>query len=102
LPAEAREGRPEAYNLLGIYAALSGESLAAVLGQFEGQGFADFKRALIDLAVAELGPIGDEMKRLTAAPDMVDAILQNGVERARAIADPILREVKDIVGFLQT
>ena len=101
LPAEAREARPEAFNLLGIYTALSGERLAAVLGRFEGQGFADFKRDLIDLAVAELGPVGAEMKRLTDAPDMVDAVLQDGAERAQAIADPILREVKDIVGFLQ-
>lgn len=102
LPSDIRDARPEAYNLLGIYAALSGETLAAVLGQFAGQGFADFKRALTDLAVAELGPIGSEMKRLTEAPDMVDAVLQDGAERARAISDPILREVKDIVGFLQT
>ena len=101
LPEAAREARPEAYNLLGIYTALSGRPLDAVLLEFEGRGFADFKAALTDLAVAELGPIGSEMKRLTGAPDAVDAVLKDGAERARAIADPILKEVRRVVGFIQ-
>ena len=101
LPEAAREARPEAYNLLEIYTALSGRPLDAVLLEFEGRGFADFKAALTDLAVAELGPIGSEMKRLTGAPDAVDAVLKDGAERARAIADPILKEVRRVVGFIQ-
>jgi tryptophanyl-tRNA synthetase len=101
LPEAVREARPEAYNLLGIYTALSGRPLDAVLLEFEGRGFADFKAALTDLAVAELGPIGSEMKRLTGAPDAIDAVLKDGAERARAIADPILKEVRRVVGFIQ-
>ena len=65
-----------------------------------GCQFSDFKKKLVDLAVAELGPINSEMQRLMAAPDHIDAILRRGAERARAIATPILREVQEIVGFL--
>ena len=101
VPAETETARPEAYNLLGIYAALANKPLAEVLAEFEGAQFSHFKAVLTDLAVASLGPIGDEMQRLTAAPDHVDGVLRDGAERARAIAAPILREVHDIVGFLR-
>jgi tryptophanyl-tRNA synthetase len=101
LDDELRRARPEAFNLLTIYAALADLELAAVLDQFAGKGFADFKGALTELAVEKLGPIGAEMKRLTASSDHVDAVLKDGAERARAIADPILREVYDVVGFLR-
>jgi tryptophanyl-tRNA synthetase len=98
---EGLEGRPEAANLITIFAALSDRSLESVIAEFAGKGFGDFKGALSELAVSTLGPIGDEMKRLMAAPGEVDAILRNGVEKARAIAQPIVREAQDIVGFLR-
>ena len=68
--------------------------------EFAGTQFSHFKAALTDLAVATLGPMGHEMKRLTADPTSVDAVLRDGAGRARAIAEPILREVYDRVGFL--
>ena len=67
-----------------------------------GKGFADFKSALADLAIARLGPIGDEMRRLCADPGHIDAILGAGAERARALAEPVLDEVHRIVGLLKT
>ncbi len=96
------EGRPEAANLVGIFAALDDKSSADVLAEYGGKGFADFKSALADLAIAKLGPIGDEMRRLTGDPSHIDAILASGAERARAIAEPILDEVHKIVGLLKT
>ena len=102
LPGEEKglEGRPEAANLVGIFAALSGMSRADVLKQFGGQGFGVFKPALSELAVEKLAPIGDEMRRLMADPAYIDAVLEDGAERARAIAAPIYANVKKIVGFL--
>ena len=95
------DGRPEAKNLLGIYAALSDDTVAAVCAKFAGEGFGTFKQHLADLAVAKLGPIQGEMRRLMDDPASVDAVLRDGSERARAIAEPIMAEVKDIVGFLK-
>ncbi len=100
VPEQARRARPEAYNLLGIYAALADKPVGDVMAVFAGAQFSHFKAALTDLAVAALGPMGREMKRLTADPDSVDAVLRDGAERARAIAEPVLREVYDTVGFL--
>ena len=98
--AEADAARPEAFNLLSIYAALSDATLADAVNQFAGREFSKFKGELIDLAVAKLGPIGGEMKRLLADQHELDALLRKGAERAQAIAMPILREVEEIVGFL--
>ena len=98
---ETRAARPEAYNLLGIYAALSEKPIEAVLEEFSGTQFSHFKAVLTDLAVAVLGPIGAEMQRLCADPGAVDAVLHDGAERARAIAEPVLDEVYDVVGFLR-
>lgn len=102
LPTEAEglKGRPEADNLTGIYAALSGESVEAVLGQYGGGQFSVFKNALADLAVAKLGPVGEETKRLQADPGYVEAVLKDGSARARAIAAPIVRTAREIVGFI--
>jgi tryptophanyl-tRNA synthetase len=72
-----------------------------VLAEFEGREFSFFKQALTDLAVATLGRIGGEMKRLMSEPQEIDAVLRDGAERARALAEPIMREVEDIVGFLR-
>ena len=101
VPEETRADRPEAYNLLGIYGALADKPMAAVLEEFAGTQFSHFKAVLTDLAVAGLGPIGNEMKRLVADPGAVDAVLREGAERARARAEPILNEVYDVVGFLR-
>ena len=96
------KNRPEADNLVGIYAALAGTSKAAVLEEFAGAQFSRFKPALSDLAVAKLAPIADEMRRLKADRGHIDRVLADGAERAQAIAAPVMREVKDIVGLLRT
>ena len=104
LPTEVEglASRPEADNLVGIFAALSGTTKPAVLADFGGGSFSVFKTALRDLCVAKLGPIGDEMRRLVSDPAEMDRILQNGADRARAIAAPIYKETKALVGFIGT
>ncbi len=103
LPSEVAglKGRAEASNLVGIYAALSDTTSQEVLGEFGGQGFGVFKPALAELAVEKLAGIQDEMRRLMDDPDHVDGIIRSGAEKARAIAEPILREVHAKIGFLQ-
>ena len=103
LPSEVAglEGRPEADNLVTIFATLAGRSRADVLGEFGGKLFSEFKGALVDLAVATLGPIGAEMRRLTADTAYVDAILKRGAERAGEIGARHMNEVKDIMGLLR-
>jgi tryptophanyl-tRNA synthetase len=100
-PEAQRKARPECFNLLGIYATLADQTLAEVLGEFEGQGFGAFKPRLADLAVEKLGPMGNEMRRMLDDPGYVDGVLRDGAEKAHAIAAPILREVHDKVGFLR-
>lgn len=102
LPGELAglKDRPEADNLVEIYAALAGTSKDAVLGEYAGQGFGAFKPALADLAVAELGPIRNRFNDLMSDIAGIDAVLEQGAARARAIADPIMKEVKDLVGFV--
>jgi tryptophanyl-tRNA synthetase len=104
LPSEIKglEERPEADNLTGIYAALSGTTQEATLRQFGGGQFSTFKKALADVAVAKLAPITSEMSRLSAEPAEIDRILADGARRAQAIARPIMDEVKDIVGFVRS
>src|SRR6187431_3607843 len=84
LPSEEKglEPRPEADNLVGIYAALSGRSKSDVLGEFGGAQFSGFKSNLVDLAVAKLSPIATEMKRLTSDHSYVDQVLADGADRA--------------------
>ena len=103
LPSEEKglEPRPEADNLVGIYAALNEVSKAQVLSEFGGAQFSTFKSALVDLAVAKLGPIGGEMKRLVQDPVHIDSILAEGAGRAQAIAAETMKAVKDIVGFVR-
>jgi len=102
LPSEPEglKGRPEAENLAGIYAALAGRSLADVLSEFGGSQFSAFKQNLIDLAVSKLAPIAAEKCRLEADEAYVRSVLADGAARARAIAGPVYREVKRIVGFV--
>jgi len=92
--------RPEAENLVGIFAALDGTTVPEVLTSFGGGPFQTFKAALVDLAVEKVGPIGAEMSRLLADPGHIDGILSDGAERARAIAGPVMRDVKRIVGYV--
>jgi tryptophanyl-tRNA synthetase len=103
LPSETGglAGRPEADNLVGIYAALSDSSREEVLTEFGGGQFSTFKSALVDLAVAKLGPVGAEMTRLKSDRSYIDGILKRGAERARALAKPNMDAVKNIVGFLR-
>src|SRR5690348_9633801 len=98
---EGLASRPEAENLLGIYAALSDKTLEQVVAAYAGQQFSAFKSALSEAAVAVMGPIGREMKRLMADPGYVDSVLRRGAERASAIAAPNLRSVQDMVGLLR-
>ena len=97
---KAFEGRPEAENLISIYAALSDAPRAQAIGQFAGRPFSEFKNELAELAVSKLTPIAAEMRRLLADPAEIDRILHAGAERARAIAAPVMAEVKRIVGFV--
>jgi len=92
--------RPEAENLLNIYAALADQDRDAVIAQFAGQQFSSFKTALADLTVAKLEPIAREMRRLLADPGEIDGVLKDGALRARAIATPIMDEIKKRVGFI--
>ena len=95
------EARPEADNLIGIYAALTDVTRDVALARFAGKLFSEFKQELVDVAVDHLGKIGTEMQRLLADRGEIDAILRDGGARARAIAAPIMDEVRDIVGFLK-
>jgi len=103
LPSEADglEGRPEAQNLVNIYAALRGVDVDTALGDVGGKQFSEFKPVLSDVAVSVLGPIGEEMQRLLQDVAEIDRILCEGAERARAITNPIMREVREVVGFVQ-
>ena len=101
---ESLEGlaeRPEARNLVNIYAALSNRNAEAVIAEFGGQGWGIFKPALADLAVAKLEPISSEMSRLMNDPAEIDRILGAGAEQARAIAQPILEGALDIMGMVR-
>jgi tryptophanyl-tRNA synthetase len=102
LPSEEKEltARPEAENLVGIYAALAGVSMPDVLREYGGAQFSSFKSALVELAVAKLSPITSEMKRLMGDPAYIDAILADGAKRAQVIAVETMTSVKDIVGFV--
>jgi tryptophanyl-tRNA synthetase len=103
LPSEEAglDARPEADNLVGIYAALADTPKAAVLREFGGGQFSTFKTALSDLSVAKLSPIAAEMKRLMQEPAYIDSVLCGGAARAEAIAAETMNAVKDIVGFVR-
>ncbi|WP_317056749.1 tryptophan--tRNA ligase [Roseovarius rhodophyticola] len=102
LPSEAKglEERPEARNLVNIYAALSEQSVDDVMRDVGGQQFGTFKPMLADLAVDKLAPISTEMARLMQDTTEIDKILDDGAERARAIATPILQKTYEIVGMV--
>lgn len=103
LPSEAAglEGRPEAQNLTGIFAALAGSDRDAVLSDYGGAQFSEFKKALAELCVERLGGLSGEIARRMDDPAEIDRVLADGAARARAIADPIMADVKDIIGFVR-
>ncbi len=96
------EYRPEARNLINIFAALSAQDPDSVAQTYEGRQFADFKSDLVDLAVTKLQPISQEMNRLTQDPSEIDRILGHGAEQAAAIAEPILRRTYEIIGLIRS
>ena len=98
--AEGLAERPEALNLVSIFAALEDIEIDQVIQEYQGQGFSTFKKALADLAVARLDPVSSEMKRLTAEPGEIDQILADGADRAAQLSRPIVAEVREIMGFL--
>jgi tryptophanyl-tRNA synthetase len=104
LPSEVAglEGRPEARNLVNIYAALADSNVEAVLGHAGGKQFSEFKPMLVDIAVEKLAPISTEMAQLMQDPAAIDQVLKDGAGRAREIAAPILTKTYDIVGMLQS
>lgn len=103
LPSETEglKGRPEADNLVGIFAALSDRTKEDVLKEFGGQQFSVFKPALVELAVEVLSPVNGEMRRLMGDTAYIDGVLRDGGERARARAEKTMKEVRDIIGFVQ-
>ena len=98
---EGLEGRAEAKNLVAIYAALADTTREAVLAEFAGQGFGAFKPKLAELAVSSMANVTAEMRRLMNDPAEIDRALAVGAERAREVAQPVVDEVKKIVGFWQ-
>lgn len=103
LPSEKEglAGRPEAENLVGIYAALEGSSVNAVLQQFGGQGFGTFKPALGELMVSRLAPIAERFNELRQDIPAIDAALRKGAERATALAQPTLDKAYQALGLLR-
>jgi tryptophanyl-tRNA synthetase len=98
---EGLAGRPEADNLVGIFAALDDRTKLDVLQQFGGGNFSTFKSALIDLAVTKLAPIGNEMRRIQADTTYIDSVLRDGANRARVRASQTMMAVRDIMGFVR-
>ncbi|MBM3604328.1 MAG: tryptophan--tRNA ligase [Alphaproteobacteria bacterium] len=99
---EGLKDRPEARNLVNIYAALADETPDQVLARFEGQGFGAFKPALAEVAVEALSPITRRMAEFMGDPAQIDRVLAEGSDRAAAVAIPILERTKDIMGLLRT
>ena len=95
-------GRPEAENLMNIFAALSDTDIEEICQQYGAEQFSTFKKELADLAVAKLSPIQDEMRRIIADTEYVDSVLSQGAERAQAMAEPVLDEVRATIGFLKS
>ncbi|MEO1248320.1 MAG: tryptophan--tRNA ligase [Pseudomonadota bacterium] len=92
--------RPEATNLVNIYAALAASDVQSVLNEFGGKPFSDFKPAMADLAVSVLAPIATEANRLMADPAQIDALLAKGADKANEMSAPILDETRHIMGLM--
>jgi tryptophanyl-tRNA synthetase len=98
---EGLEGRPDARNLVNIYAGLSNMTGEEVLAVYGGQGWGKFKPDLAELAVEKLAPISSEMKRLMNDPAEIDRIMAKGADKANEIAQPILNKTFEIMGFVR-
>ena len=103
IPSEKEElvNRPEAENLLGIYATLADQSIEKTLEQFSGSDFKKLKDELSDILISELDPINNEIKKLLNEETYIIEILQKGSEKANDISQPILQKTREIVGFLK-
>ena len=97
---EDLKARPEADNLVGIYAAINDSDKATVIAEFGGKPFSEFKPALADLAVEKLAPINIKMREYMDDPSEIDAILVDGAQRAREIAEQNMKEIRQIFGFV--
>jgi len=97
---EDLKARPEANNLVGIYAAITETPAAGVVAEFAGSGFGPFKERLAEALISHIGPITSRANQLLADTGHIDKILQAGAAQAAAIADPIVAEAERIVGFL--
>jgi tryptophanyl-tRNA synthetase len=93
------DGRPEARNLVGIYGAVTGESVEQVLARFAGQGFGTFKPALADAVIALLTPLRTRLDEFRKDPAMLDALLEDGAAKAAALAAPTLAQAYESVGL---
>ena len=100
LSADFRVARPEAANLIELFSALTNQTQKAVVIQFEGQEFRSFKETMAEATIAALEPMGKQIETYLADSTQIDAILKDGSDRARAIAAPVLNEVRRIFGFL--
>ena len=92
--------RPEAENLISIFASLQNSSIENIISEYAGKEFSDFKRDLIDLSVSKLGPITTEMNKLMTDTSYIDSVLNDGKDKAINVAEPVLRKTKEIIGFL--
>ncbi len=100
LNSEKSNLRPEAVNLLVIYASVTNENIETVIERFEGKNFSDFKKELSEVIVNLIEPIGKEAKKFIADPTYIDSVLSSGSIEAKNISDPVIKKVKDIIGFL--
>jgi len=94
------EKRPEAENLISIFASLQDTSIESVIKDYAGKEFSTFKKDLADLSVSKLEPITSEMNKLMSDVSYIDSILKQGKENAIAVAEPVLQKTKEIIGFL--
>ncbi len=94
------EKRPEAENLISIFASLQDTSIESVIKDYAGKEFSIFKKDLADLSVSKLEPITSEMNKLMSDVSYIDSILNQGKENAIAVAEPVLQKTKEIIGFL--
>ena len=101
LPDDAKllDGRPEARNLVGIFAAVAGESVEQILARFAGQGFGAFKPVLADALIAMLAPLRTRLEEFRRDPAMVDQLLAAGANQAAALAAPTLAQAYEAVGL---
>jgi tryptophanyl-tRNA synthetase len=101
IPNEIKEleNRPEAENLLGIYSSLKNQKIEKTLKEFGGKNFSEFKTSLSDQLIERISPISSEINKLLDSPDYLDKILLSGGEKANAISEKKVKELKKIIGF---